>query len=258
MAVFTNLDAITEIIAPYKDTIAVAAVNAPEIIVLSGLKNPMNKIKDQLDHMNIYTTFMKGAQAFYSPVMELIIPEFEKFIREMNIEFHKPGIPLVSTVTGEKAPGSHLTNPRYWPDHMRSTIRFYEALNTVKQNGFQVFLEIGPTSTLTNLGKTTFPGDNALWLASLNKNRHDWQQLLHAFSQLYVHRVNLDWDKLAVLLAGKKVILPNYPMERKQFPLNLVNRQLSREEEAGTNMEMMERQLETMDWQLDLLSKKKS
>lgn len=267
MAVFCAPATITEIIAPYKDTIAVAAVNAPGIIVLSGLKNTVNKIKQQLDKMNIYTKFMGSSRAFFSPVMELITPEFEKFIRDMKIEFQNPRIPFISTVTGEKAALKQLTSPQYWLDNMRQTIRFYDALNTIKKDGIQVFLEIGPTSTLTKLGKSSFENDHALWAASLNKTNNDWEQVLHAVGQLYVHHMNLDWDKIADLFDGKKAILPNYPLEKKVFPLNLKNRRVTGETaddligaltlEGETEMEMMERQLEIMDGQLELLDKKK-
>ncbi|HLP57819.1 MAG TPA: beta-ketoacyl synthase N-terminal-like domain-containing protein, partial [Candidatus Deferrimicrobium sp.] len=253
-AAFCSPDTIHEMIAPYKDTIAVAAVNAPGLIVLSGLKNTVNKIKHRLDEMNIYTKCMESSssQAFFSPFVELIMPEFEKSIRDMKIEFHNPSIPFISTVTGEKAADNQLTSPQYWLDHMRQTVRFSDALNTAKKDGFQVFLEIGPTSTLTQLGKSSFGDDDVLWVASLNKTNNDWEQILRAAGELYVHRINLDWDKIATLFDGKKAILPNYPFERKKFPIDLTGALLG---EREGNMEMIDRQFDIMSRQLDLLGK---
>jgi acyl transferase domain-containing protein/acyl-CoA synthetase (AMP-forming)/AMP-acid ligase II len=216
LAVFSPWDTIAGIIEPYKDTISPAAVNSPDHIILSGTKANIEKVNAQLEQMNIPGKFLNVDQAFYSPVVELIMPEFTQFARE--IEWQSPGIPFVSTVTGQEETGL-LTNPQYWVDQMRQTIRFYDALSTLKQKGFQVFPEIGPGSSLSRFGKSAFGTANTLWLPSLNKTTDDWEQLLHNAARLYVHHLHLDWNLIATLLQGKKAILPNYPFEGSTFPL---------------------------------------
>lgn len=216
LAVFSPWGTIAGIIAPYKDTISPAAVNSPDHIILSGTKTNIEKVNAQLEQMNIPGKLLNVDQAFYSPMVELISPEFSQFTREIQLK--NPVIPFISTVTGQEETGL-LTDPQYWVDQVRQTIRFYDALITLKQKGFRVFPEIGPGSSLSRFGQSAFAADNTLWLPSLNKNADDWEQVLHNAARLYVHHLHLDWDTIAALLPGKKTVLPNYPFEGRTFPL---------------------------------------
>ena len=165
---------------------------------------------------------------------------------EAKAELQNPAILFISTAYGKEIPGDELSCPRYWEK---------EALNTVKQKGVQIFLEMGSHSTSTN--------PNELWIASLNKNDNPWRQILNSMGELYVNEIDVDWEKTALVIDGKKIVLPNYPFERKRFttghkPTHENNKYTitslkNMENGSDDLMEIIERQFKIMEKQLELL-----
>src|SRR5262249_26587532 len=80
-------------------------------------------------------------------------------------------------------------------------------------HGYDLFLEIGPTPVLSNLGKRCLPDTSATWLTSLRQDYDDWQVLLQSIASLYCEGYNLDWSGFGG--EGRKITLPAYPFERE-------------------------------------------
>ena len=83
-------------------------------------------------------------------MMETACVQFESFVSKLK--FNKMKIPITSTVTGKLLLDSECSSPSYWAGHIRSTVRFYPAIENLKQNlGSLVLLEVGPRTTLNQL-----------------------------------------------------------------------------------------------------------
>lgn len=170
-------------------------------------------------------------------------------------EFQNPAIPFISTAYGREISGDELTRPQYWENDFIRSSHLKDALNTIKQKGVQIFLEMGSNSTSTN------PGE--LWIASLNKNENPWRQILNSMGELYVNEIDVDWEKTALVIDGKKIVLPNYPFERKRFTTDhkstheknkyTITSLKNMENGSDDLMEIIERQFKIMEKQLELL-----
>ncbi|MFD1046255.1 PKD domain-containing protein, partial [Kibdelosporangium lantanae] len=94
------------------------------------------------------------SHAFHSPLMEPMLAEFRATLSQLT--YRSPRIPFVSTVYGRLVE-DELRNPDYWLAHVHRPVRFGDALTTLRDLGVGVFLEAGPGTTLSGLGREAVP-----------------------------------------------------------------------------------------------------
>jgi acyl transferase domain-containing protein len=101
----------------------------------------------------------------------------------------------------------------------RGTVRFSDCLATLLENTGQVFLEVGPGRTLSQLVWQ----QQARPLAVLNslgrdgEGSHDLDVLLKTYGHLWVLGCKLDLGHLATEEGRRRVSLPTYPFERHRY-----------------------------------------
>ena len=181
---------VSKVIEPWVNEVSIAAINGPASVVISGASQALNRIVSELESDCVKTRKLSVSHAFHSPLMNPILKDFEKILR--SVTFSNPRISLVSNVTGELTPGE-LTNPDYWLRHLLEPVRFADGMTTLYDNGYRIFLEVGPKPVLSGMGCQIIPDEKCLWLPSLRDSEEDWKQLLESLSKLYVHGVDIDW-----------------------------------------------------------------
>ncbi|MCP4401912.1 MAG: hypothetical protein GY801_32015, partial [bacterium] len=106
-------------------------------------------------------------------------------------------------------------------------VRFHDAMQTLDEAGYRVFLEIGADATLRGLGKRCLPHlqKESLWGSSLRKNRNDWEELTQNLGRLYMHGADIDWAGFDAPYSRTKVPLPTYAFQRQHHEIRIpVNR----------------------------------
>jgi acyl transferase domain-containing protein len=88
-------------------------------------------------------------------------------------------------------------------------------MQTLAQVGCDTFLEVGPSATLTNMGKRM--NSDGTWLTSLRQEQNDWQVLLNSAATLYIHGLNLNWSGFDKDYQRRHLALPSYPFERQSY-----------------------------------------
>ncbi|MUG91819.1 SDR family NAD(P)-dependent oxidoreductase [Scytonema sp. UIC 10036] len=201
-------------IASYAGKVAIAAINGPDSIVISGVGEAIQAICSSLAEMGIKTKPLQVSHAFHSPLMEPMLAEFEVVAKE--ITYTQPRIPLISNVTGQQAT-PEIATPEYWIDHVQQPVLFAQSMQTVHSEGYKLFLEIGPKPTLLGMGRQCLPEDVGTWLPSLRPPQQDWQQMLSSLGQLYTQGVAVDWSGFDRDYPRCKVALPTYPFQRQRY-----------------------------------------
>jgi amino acid adenylation domain-containing protein/non-ribosomal peptide synthase protein (TIGR01720 family) len=220
-----------EAIAGHRDQVSLAAMNAPKNTVISGDKEAIAKICTELGQEGLQTHILNVSHAFHSFLMEPVLDEFRALAG--TIHYASPRLPIMANVSGSMA-GADMARPDYWVTQMRQPVRFYDCMRAIGEEGYRIFIEVGGTSTLTNLARQSLPGHKGLWLSTLGRRDananlkpgrveggSDWQPMLSCLAGLYSHGLDVDWQEFDRPYQRRKVLLPNYPFQRKRQWLDL-------------------------------------
>ncbi|NEQ65701.1 MAG: SDR family NAD(P)-dependent oxidoreductase, partial [Symploca sp. SIO2D2] len=199
------------------EQVAIAVINGPQSIVISGESEAVKVIATNLGSEGIKTKQLQVSHAFHSPLMEPMLAEFEAVAKD--ITYHQPRIPLISNVTGNLVTEEIMT-PEYWVNHVRQPVRFAQSMKTLDEQGYKLFLEIGSKPILLGMGRQCLPEDVGVWLPSLRPGVEEWQQVLSSLGQLYVQGAKVDWLGFYQNYAHQKVALPTYPFQRERYWLD--------------------------------------
>ncbi|MGD1805493.1 type I polyketide synthase [Dapis sp. BLCC M126] len=214
VSVFASESLVSEAIAPYTSQVNIAAINGPESIVISGVGEAIQAICESFSEKGIKTKSLQVSHAFHSPLMEPMLVKFAVVAKEVT--YAQPQIDLISNVTGKLAT-AEIATPEYWVNHIRQPVRFTQSMETLHQENYQLFLEIGPKPILLGMGRQCLPEDVGSWLPSLRPPQTDWQQILNSLGQLYAQGVTVDWSEFDRDYSRSKVTLPSYPFQRQHY-----------------------------------------
>ncbi|HWX87843.1 MAG TPA: acyltransferase domain-containing protein, partial [Solirubrobacteraceae bacterium] len=220
-----------------EDRVALAAVNGPESIVLSGDEDALAELAGAWRCQGSKTRRLDVSHAFHSPGMEPMLEEFRR--AAAAVSFDEPRIPLVSNLTGEAISAEQLCTPDYWVRHVRNTVRFADGVRWLVGQGVDTFLELGPDGVLSPMVEDCLagaqasdqphPGEavrltDARALALLRKNRGEGQALMGALAQLWTRGTDVDWRALSQGSDTRLVDLPTYAFQRERYWLEAATR----------------------------------
>ncbi|AFZ28245.1 amino acid adenylation enzyme/thioester reductase family protein (plasmid) [Cylindrospermum stagnale PCC 7417] len=196
-------------------SISISAVNGPNNIVISGLKEYVQSAVEQFQSQGITVKPLQVSHAFHSPLMEPILDKFES--KAATVNFQAPQIALISNLTGEIFKSGEIPDASYWRRHLREPVQFAAGMNALAEQGNKVFLEIGPRPTLSGMGKRCLPKVKSIWLPSLQYGQDDWQVLLNSLGILDTQGVEVNWVGYDRDYQQHKISLPTYPFQRKRY-----------------------------------------
>ena len=230
-AVFADLNRVSQAIHPYADSVAIAAINGPENIVISGLQVNVQSVLHRLGEQGIKSRALNVSHAFHSRLMEPMLADFERVAT--TVQYVAPRIELISNLSGTLARKGEATSAEYWCQHIRQPVQFATSLETLNAQGCNVFVEIGPRPTLLAMAQRCLPKTPSLWLPSLRQGRPDWQSLLDALGELYVHGAEINWAGLDRDDARRRLALPTYPFQRERYWMDTSPHQIKAMREPG-------------------------
>jgi acyl transferase domain-containing protein len=212
-AVLAPEDRVRGRLAPYSRNVSIAAVNAPDSVVISGDGGAVRALAAELQQDGIVCRPLAVSHAFHSPLMEPMLDEFEQVAR--SVRFAPPQLGLVSNLTGAVVEDDEI-GPQYWRRHVREAVRFAAGMKALQEQGCSIFIEIGPTPTLLALGRRCVTEGGMLWLPSLRRDQ-EWRELLSSVARLYARGIDLDWRGFDGPYSRRKVALPTYPFQRQRY-----------------------------------------
>jgi malonyl CoA-acyl carrier protein transacylase/SAM-dependent methyltransferase/acyl carrier protein len=206
---------VAAVLEPYRERVAIAAINGPESTVISGERTAVQEILRRLEAQGIKTKPLKVSNSFHSPLVEPVLEEFEQAAARAS--YRSPQVAQFSSMRLQWVDEKNLLDAAYWRYNLRNTVRFSQAMGALYEQGYRVFLEIGPSPILVSMGSQCVPQGQGVWLPSLRQDRNDWEQVLEDLGTLYVNGVNLAWKEFDRHHPRRKVMLPTYPWKRKQY-----------------------------------------
>jgi pimaricinolide synthase PimS1 len=199
-----------------------AAVNAPDAVVLSGDENAIEDLRVQWQERGRKCSRLRVSHAFHSGLMEPMLEELVGIARGLN--FSEPTIPLVSNLTGAQLSPSDAVSPEYWARHVRETVRFADGARFLGEAGITRFMEIGPDRVLSALVTQCIDEDlaeKAFIAASMRPTTPQPETLLAALGEACVRGVDVDWAPMFKDPGVERVELPSYAFQRKRYWLGM-------------------------------------
>ncbi|TVP47770.1 MAG: SDR family NAD(P)-dependent oxidoreductase [Gemmatimonadales bacterium] len=218
LSVRSDAATVEAVVRKLGDAVAIAAVNGPANVVISGSAEGVASARAELEGRGVETRALHVSHAFHSALVEPVLEPLEALVR--GFDFRAPGLRLISNVTGREAGAAELGSPSYWRRHAREPVLFDNSMRRLAALGVNVFVEIGPSPVLLGMGREVLPDLEALWLPSLRRGTADWDRLLDSLASFYVRGGDVDWSGFHAPGVRRFVTAPTYPFQRERFWLD--------------------------------------
>lgn len=197
--------------------LSIAAINSLKLCVVAGPDDLVDKFATYLSEKGIPSRLLVTSHAFHSSMMDGVVAPFEAAVR--SIKLNAPVKPLISTVTGSWMSEAEATDPVYWAQHLRKTVRFADALDTLLQDENRLFLEVGPGNILATLTRQHDAGRKATVISGFEKTEmyDECYSVLKAQGQLWLNGIELNWDSVYQGQNRKRIDLPTYAFDHKRY-----------------------------------------
>ncbi|RSM75236.1 beta-ketoacyl synthase [Amycolatopsis sp. WAC 01375] len=202
--------------------IDVAAVNSAQSLVLSGDEVAVLWVASDLAKFGHKTRRLPVSHAFHSRLMRPMLAEFRKVAEALT--YRESRLPVVSTVTGRLDAGQRFATPDYWVEQVRATVRFGDAVTSMRDQGVTTFLELGPGGVLTTMASESLDTSAVSCVATLRADGAEVADTVAALGELHVRGVALDWPEIIGRPAGSATVLatelPTYAFQRRRYWLD--------------------------------------
>ncbi|CAF1283976.1 unnamed protein product [Didymodactylos carnosus] len=195
------------LISGIEDRVAIAAINSPKSVTLSGDEATLEEIYNiiNITKPNIFKAWLKVENAFHSKQMERfnIHEELILSIKDVKGDLIKDkdklfdqtcsNAALYSSVTGSRADSSMVVfNSDHWWKNMRNTVLFYNGiqsiLNDFSSNPIRVFIEISSHPVLATSIQECIDSftesQSSIIIHSLKRKLDEQQTILSSVSRL--------------------------------------------------------------------------
>ena len=235
MAVNSSAESISKILP---QSLQIASNNAPNLCVVSGPELDVGQFQMELESREIICRHLHTSHAFHSAMMDPIIEPLRAAIAKVKLS--APEKPFVSTVTGLPITAQEATDPGYWARHARATVEFAKSTQYLKDQGYDLFVECGPRSTMCSLVRQQFTPEHPCTaiptFGDTAENNAEWDALLFAMGSLWQNGVAISWDAFYAHEERRRIPVPTYPFQRNRFwidPAPVASASQSRAENSG-------------------------
>ncbi len=199
--------------------LSLAAVNAPELCVVSGPHETVDAFRTRMSGAGIDTRGLHTSHAFHSEMMRPAADGIAEFLA--GVSLHAPRVRVVSNRTGDWLSAEQAKDPHYWAGQILDPVRFAAGFDRVTgEAGHPVCLEVGPGHTLTSLVKVCPGGrrtQTATTLPAAGEEGTDTTTLATALGRMWLSGVEVDFAAMDANVPRRRVALPGYPMQRRRY-----------------------------------------
>ncbi|WNG36159.1 acyltransferase domain-containing protein [Archangium violaceum] len=214
--------AMVSVLAPLEEVqpllgtaLSVAALNGPATCVLSGPTEAVESFERALEEGGVQFKRVRYGRAAHSAMLEPYLADFAKVVE--RVKLRPPKLPVVSSATGRWLSEREATDPAYWVRHLRDTVRFSEALETLLTSGERALIEVGPGSTLGSLARQHPARTSQPVLATLPSGATAQISPLAPLGEAWLAGVSVDWERFRAGERRRRVPLPTYSFERERY-----------------------------------------
>ncbi len=208
-----------EVLRLLGDDLSLAAVNRPDLCVVSGPAAAIDELGARLAGEGLACRRLHTSHAFHSRMME---PVLEPFLAQLaRVRLEAPSLPFLSNVTGTWIRAEEATDPAYWVRQLRQAVRFGDGVALLLAEPHRILLEIGPGHILSTLARQhPAAGPGHATIPTLRHARQadaDLPFLLGALARFWLAGGEVDWTAFWAGERRHRLSLPSYPFERRRY-----------------------------------------
>ncbi len=202
------------------ETLALAAVNSKNLCVVSGPDEAVADFATLLTTRAVPNKRLPTSHAFHSAMMEPVAGALGVVMA--GIALSRPQKPIVSTLTGTFLTDVQATDPQYWARHLRQTVQFATALDTIFTLDNPLLFDVGPGRVSATLARQQAAGRAVVVLTGLDPATDtDWpaanRAMLTTLGQLWQQGIDLPHRSVEPpRLLPNRVILPAYCFDNQR------------------------------------------
>ncbi|WP_437626673.1 type I polyketide synthase [Sorangium sp. So ce1151] len=191
--------------------LSVAVVNTSESTVVAGDRSRLEALLVELERRNVFCRRIAVDYASHSPQMDPILGGIREELADLAPR--EASAPFYSTVLGKQAIGTELGGG-YWADNLRMPVRMDLALKALGQRDAAVLLEVSAHPLLA--APLGLAGHEAV-VGSLHRDADAASRFRTAAAQLYVHGVDVDWERVYAAAGARRTDVPTYAFQRDRY-----------------------------------------
>jgi acyl transferase domain-containing protein/NAD(P)-dependent dehydrogenase (short-subunit alcohol dehydrogenase family) len=216
--------AVEKLLNDLKLEVYIANLNSPDQTVVGGGDSAVDQLDQALATQKIPHTTLNVSHAFHTPL-----------VADAAAEFYRQIVDLPFAVPRAKICANHLQS--FYPetpkalkgtaqilqDQIVSPVRFAESIAALYEKGVRVFVEVGPSTVLTNLVKKILENKPVRVIATNPKRKNGVDAYYQALAELFTLGVNVrmvpSYASLAhSSFASDHAVEERPPMESGSFP----------------------------------------
>lgn len=152
------------------DGVGIAAVNAPEMTVVSGPTDAIVALEARMAGLGVVSRRLPVGHAFHSSMLAQAAEQLTVLMQ--SIRRAPPSLPFISNVSGTWFDSDDLADPGYWGRQLCSAVRFADGICTVLGGNHGVLVELGPGAALGTFARQCASDGQTSELRVLPSLRH--------------------------------------------------------------------------------------
>lgn len=212
LAVGLSQEQAQDVLEPYRAMVSIAAINSRTSVTMSGDTTALQTIAAALEADGTFNRFLKVEVPYHSPLMDPLALELRASLQ--TIQPRPSSTPVYSTVTSERLQGGGF-DAEYWCRNVREPVHFAATVERILDDGYRVFVEVGPRPALSSYLKEAMLRRNVTGkiVSSLTAKDPEPLAIVQAVARLYAAGCAVDMAR--VFPKGRFTRLPRYPWQRE-------------------------------------------
>jgi acyl transferase domain-containing protein/thioesterase domain-containing protein len=216
----TGVEELTARIPSWEARVALAAVNGPGSIVISGGDEMLDELLGECEIAGIWTHRVAAAVGpGHSPTVEM----FREGLLDAGagIAPRPSALPFYSSVMAGPVETAGL-DADYWYRNARETVRFGPTAQRILLDERRHFVEVSPHPVLAVSLQEAFVaagerGEGATFTASLDRDEPGLESFVRSLGSAWSNGIEIDWEAALPSGSGRRAELPTYRFQHQRF-----------------------------------------
>ncbi|MGH2915024.1 MAG: type I polyketide synthase [Solirubrobacteraceae bacterium] len=205
--------------ADFGERLAIAAVNSPTSLVVSGDLDALERLLRSCEADGIPARAVASTVAGHCAQIE---PLRDEMRRELATVTPRPAeVPLYSTVTGGLLDTATM-GAEHWFRNLRQTVLFEPAVRAMMGDGVNALIEVSPhpiltTGVLQTIETTGHDPDTIAVIGSLRRQDGGPERFTRSLAEAHATGIKIDWRALLDTDTIKHAPLPTYAFQHRRY-----------------------------------------